>query len=70
MTNPSHNNTFKHIECPNCGGISLFSPSNSYRPFCSLRCKNIDLGCWANEDFRVPARVESEDLISNSDDLK
>jgi endogenous inhibitor of DNA gyrase (YacG/DUF329 family) len=32
----------------------LFSSQNAYRPFCSERCKGIDLGAWANESFRVP----------------
>jgi endogenous inhibitor of DNA gyrase (YacG/DUF329 family) len=32
----------------------LFSSQNAYRPFCSARCKGIDLGAWANESFRVP----------------
>ncbi|MGN1056353.1 MAG: DNA gyrase inhibitor YacG, partial [Comamonas sp.] len=43
------------VQCPTCGGPSLFAPSNSSRPFCSQRCKAIDLGAWAAEEFRVPA---------------
>lgn len=42
------------VPCPGCGGPSLYTPSNRYRPFCSERCKQIDLGAWANEEFRVP----------------
>jgi endogenous inhibitor of DNA gyrase (YacG/DUF329 family) len=26
-----------------------------FRPFCSERCKKIDLGAWASEQFAVPA---------------
>lgn len=44
----------KTVACPNCDGPSLYAPSNRYRPFCSERCKQIDLGAWAAEDFRVP----------------
>ena len=44
----------KHVKCPTCGGPSLFSSNNTYRPFCSARRKGIDLGAWANESFRVP----------------
>ena len=44
----------KHVKCPTCAGPSLFSSHNVYRPFCSARCKGIDLGAWANESFRVP----------------
>lgn len=43
------------VRCPACGGDSIYAPSNPYRPFCSERCKNMDLGAWASESFRVPA---------------
>lgn len=43
------------VRCPQCGGDSLFAPSNRWRPFCSERCRQIDLGAWASESFRVPA---------------
>lgn len=42
------------VPCPTCGGDSVFSSTNIYRPFCCARCKGIDLGAWANESFRVP----------------
>ena len=43
----------KHVKCPTCGGDSLYSPANRFRPFCSERCKLIDLGAWASESYRV-----------------
>jgi endogenous inhibitor of DNA gyrase (YacG/DUF329 family) len=45
----------KTVRCPACGGPSRYAPDNPYRPFCSERCKNLDLGAWASEEFRVPA---------------
>ena len=45
------------VTCPGCGGDSIYSPANKYRPFCSERCKQIDLGAWASEGFRVPAEA-------------
>ena len=45
----------KLVVCPGCGGESVYAPSNPFRPFCSERCKNIDLGAWASEGFRLPA---------------
>lgn len=51
----------KHVKCPACSGDSLYSPSNVYRPFCSERCKNLDLGAWASESFRVPTEAPPED---------
>jgi uncharacterized protein len=50
------------VVCPNCKGGSVFHTSNPSRPFCSLRCRSIDLGAWANEEFRVPDRSSRGDL--------
>lgn len=49
------------VACPQCGGKSLYAPSNPYRPFCSERCKNLDLGAWAAESFRVPDEAPPDD---------
>jgi len=43
------------VRCPQCGEMSVWSPENRWRPFCSERCKLIDLGCWADESYRVAA---------------
>ena len=42
------------MPCPRCGAPAEFSPRNKWRPFCSERCKMIDLGNWASERYRVP----------------
>jgi hypothetical protein len=42
------------VACPVCGKATPFTPDNPFRPFCSHRCKLIDLGQWANEAYRVP----------------
>jgi uncharacterized protein len=42
----------KIVSCPVCGQDSIYAPSNPYRPFCREKCKLMDLGAWANEDFR------------------
>lgn len=41
------------VACPRCGTESVWNTGNPYRPFCSERCKMIDLGKWADEEFRV-----------------
>ncbi|MEO6319515.1 MAG: DNA gyrase inhibitor YacG [Polaromonas sp.] len=51
----------RQVVCPACGGPSIYSQSNPFRPFCSERCKNNDLGAWANEDFRLPAETPPDD---------
>lgn len=47
------------VRCPQCGDESLWAPENPWRPFCSERCKLIDLGQWATESYRIP--VEEQD---------
>ena len=42
------------VSCPQCGNDAEFSLQNPYRPFCSERCKLIDLGDWAEEKYRIP----------------
>lgn len=49
------------VTCPRCGGDSLYAPGNPYRPFCSERCKKMDLGAWASESFRMPAEAPPDD---------
>lgn len=44
----------KIVSCPQCGKEVVWSEENPYRPFCSERCKLIDLGQWANEGYRIP----------------
>lgn len=53
----------KIVVCPSCGGASVYAPSNRFRPFCSERCKNVDLGAWASESFRMPADAPPDDQI-------
>ena len=40
--------------CPTCSKADTWSHKNSFRPFCSERCKLIDLGQWADESRRIP----------------
>jgi endogenous inhibitor of DNA gyrase (YacG/DUF329 family) len=49
------------IRCPGCGGDSVYASSNPFRPFCSERCRDADLGAWASEGYRVPERPASPD---------
>lgn len=51
----------KIVVCPVCKGDSVFAASNAFRPFCSERCKDIDFGAWASEDFRMPVDTAPDD---------
>ncbi|SPL71633.1 DNA gyrase inhibitor YacG [Acinetobacter stercoris] len=44
--------TFK---CPRCGQLTTWQ-GNDFRPFCSERCKLIDLGAWASEEYKLPTQ--------------
>jgi endogenous inhibitor of DNA gyrase (YacG/DUF329 family) len=48
------------VSCPRCGKPVEWVEANAHRPFCSERCKLIDLGAWAMEKYRVPV-TESND---------
>lgn len=41
------------VRCPNCGRVARYDASNAFRPFCSERCKLLDLGQWATEGYRI-----------------
>ena len=49
------------IRCPACGGRSRYAADNPYRPFCSERCRNLDLGAWASETYRVGSPPDAGD---------
>jgi uncharacterized protein len=51
----------KIVRCPACGGDSVYATRNAYRPFCRERCKNMDLGAWASESFRLPTETPSDE---------
>jgi len=51
--------TLKSVPCPTCGSPAQFSSENPWRPFCSERCRVIDLGNWASEAYRVPVPAET-----------
>ena len=55
------------VRCPQCGGLSAYSPQNRSRPFCSERCKLLDLGAWATDQYAVPGAV-IENPIGGTDD--
>jgi uncharacterized protein len=40
--------------CPICRGASAAREQNAAFPFCSERCRLIDLGRWLGEEYRVP----------------
>jgi uncharacterized protein len=56
MTEDKHS---KKILCPICKKEAAWR-DNPFRPFCSERCKLIDLGKWASEDYRIPGEEKDQ----------
>ncbi len=54
------------VSCPICHKIIEWE-GNRFRPFCSERCKLIDLGYWATESYRVPSKSEEEEESPSAD---
>lgn len=48
------------IDCPQCGKSIVWDAANPFRPFCSERCKMIDLGAWATESYRIPVSDDKD----------
>jgi uncharacterized protein len=59
----------RRVNCPRCGVSTLFAPDNPFRPFCSRRCKLIDIGAWASEQYRIasPANADARDSADAGD---
>ena len=63
----------KHTEqrlydCPQCGKSVIWSEANTWRPFCSERCRLVDIGKWASDEYSVPLvdqDIKSEDLFED-----
>ncbi len=47
----------KTVQCPRCGKAVAWTPQSAFRPFCSERCKHIDFGAWANDEYRIKSET-------------
>ncbi|MGI8469616.1 MAG: DNA gyrase inhibitor YacG [Pyrinomonadaceae bacterium] len=59
------------VKCPTCGKKTEYG-GNEFRPFCSERCKLLDFGAWADEEFALPDETSSlteEDLQKIENEL-
>ena len=54
MTETKPDNPPRIVTCPTCEARVKWTQSNPDRPFCSERCKLIDLGAWADERHAIP----------------
>ncbi len=56
------------IRCPTCNKLTTWK-ENDFRPFCSERCKLIDLGMWASEQYRIIEPAESITYLDKNDEI-
>ena len=55
----------KIYRCPQCRKPVQWKAENTFRPFCSERCKLIDLGDWAAERHAISGSQEEDDFGDN-----
>jgi endogenous inhibitor of DNA gyrase (YacG/DUF329 family) len=67
---PASGSEARIVRCPGCGQPARFEPANRWRPFCSARCRGVDLGAWANEDYRVPEQARDADAAVDPPDAE
>ncbi|MCY0388927.1 DNA gyrase inhibitor YacG [Robbsia sp. Bb-Pol-6] len=49
------------VKCPTCGKPVVWTEASRFRPFCSERCKQIDLGAWASEKYAIHSDTQDGD---------
>ncbi len=54
------------IKCPQCKEPTFWE-DNPYRPFCGERCKQVDLGNWADGSYSLPAQEEAPSLSEDDE---
>lgn len=54
---------------PACAVCAKKPVAPEYRPFCSKRCADIDLGRWLSDRYAIPA-VDNEETTDDEDDWR
>jgi len=65
MKNPTTHDTNSMKHCPICRERTTHE--QEYYPFCSKRCRQIDLGRWVDEKYKVTRPIEQHDLEEGVD---
>ena len=63
----------KPMKCPTCGKVGDWF-AGSWFPFCSERCKLVDLGRWLGEEYRIseplrPDHFQEYEQLEGGDEL-
>jgi uncharacterized protein len=62
---PAKKKTAKVLRCPSCG--MLVRPGDEDFPFCSDRCRKIDLGKWASGAYKISSPVVDPEVLEDLD---
>jgi endogenous inhibitor of DNA gyrase (YacG/DUF329 family) len=57
------------VTCPTCKRLVEWNANSPWRPFCSERCKLIDLGAWASEQHVIAGDAQNADQDAEGDGL-
>ena len=58
----------KTVHCPECDKLIPWIAESKWRPFCSERCKLIDLGEWASENYKIASKENQPSLDEQTPD--
>ncbi|MBC7533067.1 MAG: DNA gyrase inhibitor YacG [Oligoflexus sp.] len=61
MTSDKDAPSARIVRCPSCGKSTRYDQTNPDRPFCSSRCKTMDIAQWADENYRIPTKPDHGD---------
>ena len=56
------------VPCPTCQRPVPWTPESRFRPFCSERCRLIDLGEWLSEGHVIPEPLDGAPLVDDDPD--
>ncbi len=52
------------VPCPTCNKEVIWQTSSTFRPFCSKRCRLIDLGEWAEENHKISQSTQGSTALT------
>ncbi len=55
--------------CPRCGKSVPLTKANLWRPFCSERCKTVDIGDWLSERHRIAGETQTDESQAADQDV-
>jgi uncharacterized protein len=55
------------VKCPTCRRPVEWSPASQFRPFCSDRCRLVDMGAWLTEQHKIPDESEVPEDLPHSE---